>query len=108
MDTSDFKNIVYKLIAQIPKGRVMTYGDIAILCGHPRAARIVGTIAHFGPEDLPWHRVVNRFGGLASGYWGGREAHRAMLEAEGVIIGDDFVIKNFEEVKWIPPQYRRS
>lgn len=80
----------------------MTYGDVARYCGQPRAARIVGGIAHFGPEDIPWHRVVNRFGGLASGYWGGREAHRHMLEAEGHTVGDDSKIERFEEVKWTP------
>lgn len=49
---SDFKAEVYKLVAQIPPGRVMTYGQIAALCGKPRAARIVGGIAHFGPTHL--------------------------------------------------------
>ena len=98
----DFKGRTLKLVGKIPKGRVMTYGDIAALCGNPLASRVVGTIAHYGPEDLPWHRVVNRFGGMASGYWGGREAHKAMLEAEGVEIGKDYKIKYFESVKWLP------
>jgi methylated-DNA-protein-cysteine methyltransferase-like protein len=99
---TDFKSRVLKLVSQIPKGRVMTYGDIAALCGNPLASRVVGTIAHFGPDDLPWHRVVNRFGGMASGYWGGKDAHKAMLESEGISVGEDFVITNFGSVRWLP------
>jgi alkylated DNA nucleotide flippase Atl1 len=43
---NQFREKVYAIVAQIPKGRVMTYGQIAALCGSPRAARIVGGIAH--------------------------------------------------------------
>lgn len=49
---SGFKSRVYGLVAQIPRGRVMTYGQIAALCGSPRAARIVGGIAHYGAAYL--------------------------------------------------------
>lgn len=62
----------------------MTYGQIAALCGSPRAARIVGGVAHFGPEELPWHRVVSHRGGLASTFPGGRSEHAARLVREGV------------------------
>lgn len=96
----NFKVRVFEVVQQIPEGRVMTYGDIALLSGHPNAARIVGQIAHFGPPDLPWHRVVNRFGGLASGYYGGREGQRRMLESEGIPVSSDFVIVNFIDVRW--------
>ena len=60
----------------------MTYGQLAALAGSAYAARIVGGIAHFGNPDLPWQRVVNKQGGLASGYPGGRQGHKAALEAE--------------------------
>lgn len=87
---SRFRPLVEEIVAQIPKGRVMTYGQIAALCGNARAARIVGGIAHFGDPNLPWQRVVNKRGGLASGYPGGRAGHKAHLEAEGVeVLGDD-------------------
>lgn len=98
----NFAELVYRLVSAIPSGRIMTYGDIARLCGQPRAARVVGGIAHYGPDTLPWHRVVNRFGGLASGYWGGREAHKAMLEAEGVSITGQYTVARFEGVRWLP------
>jgi methylated-DNA-protein-cysteine methyltransferase-like protein len=80
----EFRAQVYQLVGQIPAGRLMTYGQIAALCGHPRAARIVGQIAHFGPADLPWQRVVKKTGDLADGYPGGRQGHQIMLEAEGI------------------------
>lgn len=97
----DFKQAVYTITSQIPTGKLMSYGDIAALAGHPYAARVVGQIAHFGPEDLPWHRVVNRKGDMASGYWGGKEVHQQMLEHEGVPI-ENYQVVDFEERRWRP------
>jgi methylated-DNA-protein-cysteine methyltransferase-like protein len=97
----DFRQNVYELVATIPRGKVMTYGDIAGACGHAYAARIVGGLAHFGPPDLPWQRVVNRFGGLATGYPGGREGHKHDLEAEGVSVSSEFIIEDFAKRRWI-------
>jgi methylated-DNA-protein-cysteine methyltransferase-like protein len=85
-DQSTLKERVEALVAQIPVGRVMTYGQLAVLSGSPRAARVVGGIAHFGDPTLPWHRVVNKKGGLASGYHGGRRTQKDHLEAEGVVV----------------------
>lgn len=101
MSEHDFRYRVCEIVAQIPKGRVMTYGDIAALAGHPYAARQVGGVAHFGPTALPWHRVVNRFGDCASGYYGGKEGHRLALEAEGFIV-TDYRITDFERRRWLP------
>lgn len=98
---SNFKARVYALVAQIPRGRVMTYGQIAALCGNARAARIVGGVAHFGDPDLPWQRVVNKSGGLAAGYPGGRAGHKQVLEAEGVPVSADYKV-NITEVLWQP------
>lgn len=96
---SDFRQTVYSLIGQVPAGYVTTYGDIAALAGHAHAARIVGGMAHYGPSELPWHRLVNRFGGLASGFPGGREVQQRMLEAEGVTC-TDFVVDAFTSKRW--------
>jgi methylated-DNA-protein-cysteine methyltransferase-like protein len=98
-----FKERVEVIVQQIPSGRLMTYGQIAALCGNARAARIVGGIAHFGDPELPWQRVVNRFGGLASGYPGGRAAHANYLEAEGLTVLDERVV-DFETVLWSPEE----
>ena len=96
---SDFREFVYQYVALIPSGRVMTYGQLAALAGHPRAARIVGGIAHFGPEDLPWHRVVNKQGGLAGAFPGGRNEQARRLKEEGVEVISDYAI-NMEKLLW--------
>lgn len=96
-----FRERVEALVALIPEGRVMTYGQIAALCGNARASRIVGGIAHFGDPQLPWQRVVNRFGGLASGFYGGRRGQQLMLEAEGVKI-TDYKVESFNDLLWWP------
>lgn len=99
---SSFKDRVEALVAQIPEGRVMTYGQLAALCGNARAARIVGGIAHFGDPELPWQRVVNKKGGLAAGYPGGRQAHAQHLAREGVEITADHYVVNMHEKLWWP------
>lgn len=99
---SGFAQRVEALVRQIPEGRVMTYGQIAALCGNARAARIVGGIAHFGDPELPWQRVVNKTGGLAAGYPGGRAGHRAHLEQEGLQIGSDDRIVSLADHVWSP------
>lgn len=96
-----FRQRVEALVAQIPPGRVMTYGQLAALAGSAYAARIVGGIAHFGDPDLPWQRVVNKQGGLASGYPGGRQGHRAALEAEGLEVSDDYKV-DVQALLWFP------
>lgn len=100
----DFAKRVYEYVAQIPKGKVMTYGQLAALCGAAWAAWEVGQIANKGPADLPWQRVVNKQGGLAKGWpHGGVEGHKAALEAEGYTVGDDYTV-NVRELLWQPHQ----
>lgn len=101
MANSTFGEQVYEIVAQIPRGRLMTYGDIAALAGHPYAARQVGGLAHFGPNNLPWHRVVNRLGDCAAGYYDGKEGHKSALEAEGFVVADYRVV-DFEARRWSP------
>ncbi len=95
-----FRERVEALVAQIPRGKVMTYGQLAALCGNARAARIVGGIAHFGDPDLPWQRVVNKSGGLASGYPGGRAGHKQVLEQEGVNVSEDYKVDVVQLLWW--------
>jgi methylated-DNA-protein-cysteine methyltransferase-like protein len=100
---STFAEQVYAYVAEIPAGRVMTYGQLAALCGSPRAARIVGGIAHYGPEELPWHRVVNKAGGLAGAFPGGRSEQARRLEAEGITVSSDYRV-NIDRLLWWPQQ----
>lgn len=89
-------------MAQLPADKVTTYGDLAALAGHPYAARVVGGIAHGGPDNLPWHRLVNAQGGLAVGFPGGQDVQRQLLMHDGIEVDDEWHIKNFGERRWRP------
>lgn len=101
----NFYNRVYNAVRAIPRGRVATYGQIAALCGSPRASRIVGSALHRNPEPvvIPCHRVVNRFGRLAPDFaFGGRQEQKRLLENEGVRVGlpeDEFAV-DLSEYLW--------
>jgi methylated-DNA-protein-cysteine methyltransferase-like protein len=104
LEKSGFKQTIYRYVAMIPEGRVMTYGQLAALAGSPRAARMVGGVAHWGPEGLPWHRVVNKNGGLASGYtFGGREGQAQRLREEGIDVSENYTI-DIDKLLWIIQQ----
>jgi methylated-DNA-protein-cysteine methyltransferase related protein len=81
----------------------MTYGQIAALAGAAWAAWEVGQIAHTGPVDLPWQRVVNKQGGLANGYPGGRAGHKNDLLAEGIAVNDDYQV-DVGNLLWQPKE----
>lgn len=98
---SEFREKIYALMKNVPHGQVTTYGDIAGMAGYANASRIVGGVAHYGPSELPWHRLVNRFGGLAAGFHGGREAQQQLLEAEGITC-TNFIVDDFEVRRWRP------
>ena len=90
-----FKERVYEETARIPRGSVSTYGEIAVMAGHPGAARAVGNALHVNPYEgvIPCHRVVNASGRPASDFgFGGPEAQLRMLRSEGVQIKDGKVI----------------
>lgn len=86
-----FYQLVYTIVAQIPAGKVTTYGTIATWLGSPRAARAVGyALAAQIAEDLPWQRVVNRLGGISVGGAVWRpDAQRQRLTDEGVAFDAD-------------------
>ncbi len=79
---------VYQIVAQIPAGKVATYGQIAALIGEPRSARVVGWAMHDAPKErnLPCHRVVNKSGSMGPGYIFGPGEQLKLLEAEGVTL----------------------
>ena len=82
------KDRVYAYLKTVPKGKVTTYGRIAAYLGNKNLARTVGNILHDNPNPsrYPCHRVVNSKGKVAENYaFGGAEAQRNRLEAEGII-----------------------
>ena len=83
---------IYEVVKTIPKGRVATYGQVAILAGNPRWARTVGFALHVNPDpdNIPCHRVVNREGRTAPGFaFGGEGVQRQLLEQEGILFESD-------------------
>lgn len=98
-----FRERVWAIVRAVPKGRVVTYGQIALLAGRPRAAREVGWIAHAGGQDIPWQRVVNRAGGLARGYGGGQAGHRRDLFKDGVRMTPDLRV-DLTRYQWWPDE----
>lgn len=102
---SDFYDRVYALVRKIPKGRVVSYGDIAEYLGTKGAARTVGYAmnnAHNVSPPVPAHRVVNR-NGLLTGkhHFGSPTMMQQLLENEGIKIIND-QIQDFEKVRWVP------
>jgi methylated-DNA-protein-cysteine methyltransferase-like protein len=72
---------------------VITYGQVAKLCGNPRASRAVGWILHRNPDSgfTPCHRVVFKDGSLCNGYvFGGRDRQKELLTAEGVEFREEY------------------
>lgn len=82
---SGFFEAIYRLVRQVPPGKVVSYGQIALYLGRPRASRIVGCAMHAAPGDVPCHRVVNREGRTAPAFSvTGTDLQRLFLEEEGV------------------------
>ena len=85
------KEQVYRILQNIPRGRVVTYGQIAEMLGNKHYARTVGNILHANPdgEKYPCYKVVNSKGYLARQYaFGGIEKQKEKLEAEGIEVRD--------------------
>lgn len=83
---------IYGVVKSIPAGRVATYGQVALLAGNPRWARVVGYALHNNPApgEIPCHRVVNRQGRVAPSFaFGGEDVQRQLLEGEGIVFEPD-------------------
>jgi methylated-DNA-[protein]-cysteine S-methyltransferase len=81
---------VYNIVAQIPEGKVTTYGDIARALGHPRASRLIGRILNKNPNPIltPCHRVIKSNGNIG-GYAFGKARKKELLKKEGLcFVGD--------------------
>ena len=88
---SDFYPRVYALLAQLPRGKVVTYGRLAQMLGNKNLARAVGNALHANPDGdrYPCYKVVNAKGELSASYaFGGLAAQQRCLEAEGIPVKD--------------------
>ena len=100
---NDFFTRVWEVVAQIPEGRVTTYGHIAAHLGTRRAARTVGwALKAAASTDLPCHRVVNRYGALSGRrHFAGPFVMEERLRGEGVTFTDDGCVA-LDRHLWIP------
>jgi methylated-DNA-protein-cysteine methyltransferase-like protein len=103
---------IYRLVLRIPRGRVMTYGQIAHLLDDRYSPRLVGWAMHATPQDgrnIPWHRVINSRGGISTGrvILQEPELQRWMLEAEGI----EFNVRGCCDLslyQWSPPKRKST
>ena len=88
---------IWQVVAQIPSGRVISYGDVAKRAGLPGYARYVGSTLGKLPKDtrLPWHRVVNASRKIAPRGSARMLEQKHRLKAEGVTFNGETVLKNF-------------
>ena len=97
---------IYEVVKTIPKGSVMTYGQVATLAGNPRWARVVGYALHANPDpdNIPCYRVVNKEGRVSDAFaFGGGNRQIELLEAEGVEFINGYV--DMEKYQWERPVY---
>jgi methylated-DNA-protein-cysteine methyltransferase-like protein len=98
---------VFAMTRRIPRGRVMTYGQIATLIENRLSARAVGWAMHGCPANVPWQRVVNASGGCSTDRIPDipEGLQRAMLEQEAVEFRENGTL-DLERYRWIPPEHR--
>ena len=83
------KQRVYDYLLTIPKGKVVTYGQIAAYLGDKRLARAVGNALHQNPDPgkYPCYKVVNTQGKLSTHFaFGGLEGQKSRLEQDGITV----------------------
>jgi len=98
----DKETLIYTIIANIPAGKVASYGQIATLAGYPQNSRLVGRLLKVMPNDsvIPWHRVVNSQGKISFPEGSDKyQQQRQKLLLEGVIFKNNKV--NMKLHRWL-------
>jgi methylated-DNA-protein-cysteine methyltransferase-like protein len=103
-----WRDDVWMAVCGVPRGRVVSYGDVAGFLGHPLRARQVGmalgALDEAAARRIPWQRVVNARGYLSiRGAFAAKDVQRALLRSEGVVVGDDYVVEDFAAARWLFP-----
>ena len=104
-----FREKVIEIVRAVPKGKVVTYGQVALLANAPRAARQVGMVLNgiSEKENVPWQRVINVQGKISTYRIGAGELQRALLESEGVEFDEEERV-DFTRFRWDPDPGRFS
>ncbi|MGE5264265.1 MAG: MGMT family protein [Acidobacteriota bacterium] len=100
-----FQERVIKIVRAVPKGRVLTYGEVSLLAGVPRGARQVGRILYrlYPTGRVPWQRVINRYGGLSTYKIGTGHLQHQLLVSEGIRFRRDGTV-NLDKYRWRPAE----
>lgn len=102
--SNQLRQRVLRLVAEIPVGQVVTYGQLATLAGHVGAARQVGYIMNsLQDSELPWHRVINAQGRVSTHRLGFGDLQEALLQEEKIVF-DDSGSCNLTKYQWWPSQ----
>jgi methylated-DNA-protein-cysteine methyltransferase-like protein len=99
---NDYRERVFRIVRGIPRGRVMTYGQIAEILGEGYTPRTVGFVMHSANDKTPWHRVINAQGGCSTrGLVLPHDKQQRMLETEGVRFNERGRCE-LQDFLWIP------
>ena len=99
---NDYRERVFRIVRMIPRGHVMTYGQIAEILGEGYTPRTVGFVMHSANDKTPWHRVINAQGGCSTrGLVLPHDKQQRMLEAEGVTFSERGRCE-LQRYLWIP------
>jgi len=103
---NDYRDRVFRVVRSIPRGRVMTYGQIAEILGEGYTPRTVGFVMHSSNDKTPWHRVINAQGGCSTrGLVLPHDKQQRMLEAEGVSFNERRRCE-LQKYLWIPAELK--
>src|SRR5687767_7549469 len=101
-NSKGYRERVYEIVRAIPRGRVMTYGQLAEILGDGYTPRTVGFVMHASADKTPWHRVINAQGACSTGRVVlPHDKQQRMLEAEGVIF-DKNARCDLQTFLWVP------
>jgi methylated-DNA-protein-cysteine methyltransferase related protein len=102
----NYRERVYRIVRSIPRGRVMTYGQLAEILGEGYTPRTVGFVMHGSDDKTPWHRVINAQGGCSTGRIAlPSDKQQRMLIAEGVEFNERGRC-DLQRYLWIPRERR--
>ena len=106
VDDKQYRERVYEIVRLVPKGGVMTYGQIALILGEGYTPRTVGYVMHGSPEGVPWQRVINASGRISRrGDVLRPDLQRQLLELEGIRFrGEQVDLRRF---RWPGPKRER-
>jgi methylated-DNA-protein-cysteine methyltransferase related protein len=108
VDTEVYRGPVFDIVREIPKARVMTYGQIAHILGEGYTARTVGYVMHGSPDGVPWQRVINSQGKCSTGRLTMPvNLQQELLEAEGVEFSKSGKC-DLATFQWWPEGYARD